>query len=347
METRGFQFPTSRDQAVDADITARVTAAMRVCLSEVLGRSDRDVDPLIKEELDRSIPKNVLKHLTESGIALSGKRVLDLGAGLGGLTEELSLHDAHVVAIEPGQHWGQLARDRLLPYPNAAVVHGIGEHLPFPDNSFDAVISLQVLEHVENPAKVLREAFRVCRPGGAFFLSCENYLSFREAHYLVLWLPLLPKSIGRVYLRLRGRSPDFLDTSVTYTTLPGVLRDLRRAGFVLRSESSLARKIGQPETFARRPTQLLFGLLNRVLPHEFLSRIAIGLKTLLRLCTKVVYELCYKPTLLPGSFGGQPVEKELRKSQTGPDVPREPPRAPSATTPLALTTTAKRRPLGS
>ena len=309
MEKHGFQFPASRHRIADADIAARVAAAMRVCLSDVLGRSDSDVALLISEELERVIPKNVVRHLTDCGIELTGKRVLDLGAGLGGLSEELALHDASVVAIEPGLHWGQLARDRLGPYPNVAVVHGIGEHLPFRDDSFDAIVSLQVLEHVEDPATVLREAFRVCRPGGTFFLSCENYLSFREAHYVVGWLPLLPKRIGRVYLRLRGRSPEFLDNSITYTTLPGVLRDLRKAGFVLRSESAIARKVDEPESFVRKPARLLVGLLKRLLPHSILVRILVMLKTLTRLFTNVVYELCDKPMPPTASSAARPLAR--------------------------------------
>lgn len=306
MEKHGFQFPTPRQRIADADIAARVAAAMRVCLSDVLGRSPSDVALLISEELERVIPQNVVRHLTDCGIELTGKRVLDLGAGLGGLSEELAIHEASVVALEPGLHWGQLARDRLAPYPDVAVVHGIGERLPFRDDSFDAVISLQVLEHVEDPATVLREAFRVCRPGGTFFLSCENYLSFREAHYVVGWLPLLPKRIGRVYLRLRGRSPEFLDNSVTYTTLPGVLRDLRKAGFVLRSESAIAQKVDKPEGFVRKPTRVLVGLFKRLVPRSILVRTLVMLKTLARLFTNVVYELCDKPMSPPASSVTRP-----------------------------------------
>jgi hypothetical protein len=87
--------------------------------------------------------------------------------------------------------------------------------------------------------------------------------------------------------------------------------------------------------------------LNRVLPHGFLLQIAIGLKTLLRLCTKVVYELCYKPILPSGSVRAQPVEKESLEPQTGLDLRRDPPGARSATTLPRLTTMAKRRLLGS
>jgi SAM-dependent methyltransferase len=46
--------------------------------------------------------------------------------------------------------------------------------LPVPDGTFDAVLSTQVLEHVEDPALYLAEAFRVLRPGGQMLLSTHG-----------------------------------------------------------------------------------------------------------------------------------------------------------------------------
>ena len=71
-------------------------------------------------------------------------------------------------------------------------------------------------------------------------MTCENYLAFWEAHYDVPWLPLLPKPLGAAYLRLLGRSPQFLLKAVTYTTYPGVLRWCREIGFVRARDAELA-----------------------------------------------------------------------------------------------------------
>jgi ubiquinone/menaquinone biosynthesis C-methylase UbiE len=48
-------------------------------------------------------------------------------------------------------------------------LEGVGERLPFPDNSFDVVTSYDVLEHVENVHLVLKESRRVLKPGGTFY----------------------------------------------------------------------------------------------------------------------------------------------------------------------------------
>ncbi len=56
----------------------------------------------------------------------------------------------------------------IVPYDSTDVV-GIGEDLPFSDNSFDAVLSLNVLEHVKDPFKCASEISRVLKPGGKLY----------------------------------------------------------------------------------------------------------------------------------------------------------------------------------
>ena len=55
--------------------------------------------------------------------------------------------------------------------------------LPFLDNKFDAILSLEMLEHSPSPQKVLREMARVLKPGGQLILTCPSLVS--EVH---LWL---------------------------------------------------------------------------------------------------------------------------------------------------------------
>lgn len=56
----------------------------------------------------------------------------------------------------------------IVPYESTDVV-GIGETLPFIDNCFDAVFSLNVLEHVKNPFQCAAEISRVLKPGGKLY----------------------------------------------------------------------------------------------------------------------------------------------------------------------------------
>jgi len=54
------------------------------------------------------------------------------------------------------------------------VVCGVGERLPFPDNSFDLILSHEVLEHVQDDAMVIREIVRTLKPGGRLVIFCPN-----------------------------------------------------------------------------------------------------------------------------------------------------------------------------
>ncbi len=57
---------------------------------------------------------------------------------------------------------------------DSRVVNGVGEALPFPDNSFDLILSHEVLEHVEDDQAAIYEIVRTLKPGGRLVLFCPN-----------------------------------------------------------------------------------------------------------------------------------------------------------------------------
>ena len=227
----------------NAPLDTRIGYAVAELAAQVGITDKKSVDAAIERELSRRIAASVFNSLTAEGITIAGAHLLDDGAGLGMLSVEAAARGAIPVAVEPGAECCALAKERLHGTAGTTVVAS-GEELPFADASFDLVLSVQVLEHVQTPIAYLREAFRVLKPGGHLYLSCENYLSFREPHYDVAWLPLLPKSLGAVYLRIRGRPTAFLKQSITYTTGPWVSRMLRSCGFVSLREQRLTARFG-------------------------------------------------------------------------------------------------------
>ncbi len=95
--------------------------------------------------------------------------VLEIGAGTGANFSHYG-PDARVIALEPDPHMLRRAQARLavLGRPNIDVQRAPAETLPFPDASFDAVVSTLVLCTVNDLAPSLAEIRRVLRPEGRF-----------------------------------------------------------------------------------------------------------------------------------------------------------------------------------
>lgn len=99
-------------------------------------------------------------------------RVLDLGCGRGGVVE-LIWRDVKLAAgLDPDSP--SLTEHRATGMP---VIRGVGETLPFTDESFDLIVCLWVLEHLKEPQKTLREVSRVLRRGGHFIFVTPNLRS--------------------------------------------------------------------------------------------------------------------------------------------------------------------------
>ena len=104
-----------------------------------------------------------------------GRDVLDLGCAGGFMAEAMSLRGAKVTGIDPAAN----AIDAARAHARAGGMRidydvGVGEALPYGSASFDAVVCVDVLEHVADLNKVLCEVARTLRPGGLFLFDTIN-----------------------------------------------------------------------------------------------------------------------------------------------------------------------------
>ena len=131
-------------------------------------------------------------RITAATIPLSGRLVLDFGAGNGAQTLELVKLGCRVVACDIDQDDLDVL-SRYLKDNNIDTVTPVrydGSTLPFAANHFDAVVSFAVLEHVQDEEKSLSEIFRILKPGGDFLIAVPNKWWVFETHGARL--PLLP-----------------------------------------------------------------------------------------------------------------------------------------------------------
>jgi len=110
----------------------------------------RDADPL--EQVDHALVDFVQAH--------AGRSVLDLGCGLGGYSKVLADRGFEVRAFDVVPEYVERARALGV----QAELYD-GERLPLADDSVDTAILLEVIEHLEEPARLLAEAHRVARDG--------------------------------------------------------------------------------------------------------------------------------------------------------------------------------------
>jgi len=128
-----------------------------------------------------------------------GQDVLEVGPGPGVTTNLVRLRAPRLTAIELDPKLAESLRARLRG-SNVDVVTGDATSMPFADGQFSGGVSFTMLHHVpstELQDKLLREVWRVIRPGGAFVGSDSlQSLSMRVIHMGDTLLPIDPHGFG-------------------------------------------------------------------------------------------------------------------------------------------------------
>ena len=113
----------------------------------------------------------------QSHLALDGKRVLDVGCGGGILADAMARQQAQVVGIDLATKALKVAQLHAIEAKTAGVEYreisaeAMAAEQP---GSFDAVTCMEMLEHVPDPASVVRACHALVKPGGWVFFSTIN-----------------------------------------------------------------------------------------------------------------------------------------------------------------------------
>lgn len=104
-------------------------------------------------------------------------RILDNGTGLGTYLEQLAPYSNQRFGLEVEFERAVQAIPR-----SDGITQAVGETLPFADNTFDFILSNEVIEHVENDLLTMREMVRVLKQYGRIVIFCPNRWNPTEQH---------------------------------------------------------------------------------------------------------------------------------------------------------------------
>ena len=126
--------------------------------------------------------------MVERYASLEGRRVLDLGCGLGEYVRAFSRQGAEAIGcdIEATRLIESRERSTAGNWERTSFLAAAGESLPFEDQSLDVVVLNEVIEHVANDHETLREVARVLRSDGRCVIFAPNRLYPFETHGIYL-----------------------------------------------------------------------------------------------------------------------------------------------------------------
>lgn len=216
----------------------------------------------------RLLKAQKIERLLEIDRVARPLHILEIGCGSGGI--------AHYLATRPAQHQVQAVDvvDSRVVRDGFQFQIVEGTDLPFPDESFDVVISNHVIEHVgPQPAQLahLGEIRRVMKPRGVGYLAVPNRWRLIEPHYRLPLLSVWPSRWRTPYLRLVRKGTEYDCTPLELGKIEAMFRraqlHYRRLGpSAVRATLEIEHAKGPLAALARLvPDRVLSGL-QRLMP---------------------------------------------------------------------------------
>ena len=160
-----------------SDTASKVNNAFYDTLGERWVKAYDDPVALLRAEGELKNPWIIQKihqaFSTQNSVSKGPLKILDIGCGAGFLANALSEQKFNVVGMDIAFGALKIAKQTDTTDRTGFAVADAYQ-LPFPDQYFDVVTSMDFLEHVENPERVIAEAARVLKPKGLFFFHTFN-----------------------------------------------------------------------------------------------------------------------------------------------------------------------------
>ena len=149
--------------------------------------------------------EDLVKDFERRAGILAKHRMLELGFGNGLHIPAFARAGALMHGLEVNQTLLEIGKENMRQRGIDADLRVYdGAHMPYPDAYFDYLFATSVLEHVSDLDAILREADRVLKSGGKFYISFPNRWAPRETHTGFWFVGYLPRPVARQLLHVLG-----------------------------------------------------------------------------------------------------------------------------------------------
>jgi 2-polyprenyl-3-methyl-5-hydroxy-6-metoxy-1,4-benzoquinol methylase len=189
----------------------RLSPAAQAYLNQLLGGdwSDSSMEEMRSAIVEYASVRARTSRQRATLDLVGGGRMLDLGCDIGLLAKAISPRAASVLAIDMRPETIEIAR-QFFAAPNIEYRACDFSHLDPAERSFDCVLFLETIEHVDDPVAALICIRRLLRRGGTLVLSTPNAVSYHEALRQVarLWPSFrTDRGIRRLVAQIAGQTP--------------------------------------------------------------------------------------------------------------------------------------------
>jgi len=230
---------------------------------------------------------NITTSRMAEGLNATPLRILEIGCSTGFNCIALACQfpSAEVHGIEPDGEAVAVAQSmaKAANVGNVYFTQGVGENLPFEAGTFDLIICLTVIEHVNDVERVIAEMSRVLSPTGSLRIEAPNYIWPYEPHLGIWCVPLLGKRLAKVMAVIQGKADKVAYLQhLKFVTPSRLERAFRENGLcwsnlvIDKLERILSGDTSQVLAYKRVAT--LFGMLGRVGLTSLLVRLLMWSK---------------------------------------------------------------------
>ncbi len=188
----GQERPDRPDQAERRESASPVDREFIAWNETMAARHDIDAYYADSHPLVRWIEERRLRALVSLASVGPGEHVLEVGCGAGHVLERFA--GVRRTGVDLSEH--MLERARLRLGRNVPLVRATADVLPFPDAAFKTVVCTELLEHVPDPAAVIRELMRVAGPSGRVVVSVPNEGNIDRAKRVAARIPGLMRIVA-------------------------------------------------------------------------------------------------------------------------------------------------------